>query len=185
MENKKLSAKEFEPKYKLDINSVLSFVPHRLFNKERHIIDYDVKLSNGKNLQRDFVWTIEQKRSLIISMLKGLQIPNFAVVQYRNDLDFSSKKPTTLKVIDGKQRLKTIEDFLNNEFSLLFNGLEYFYTDLDDDAQHKISTYTLLFNLIYEYDDIMLSDEQLISWFELVNFAGTPQDLDHLEKLKS
>lgn len=183
---KKLSVKNFQPKYKLDIQSATSNSARRLFDpKYNYIIDYDVKLSNGKSLQRDFVWTIDQKRSLIISMLKELQLPNFAVVVYKDDYNFSKNTPTVFKIIDGKQRLKTIEEFYKGEFGLLVDGIEYFYSDLDDMAQYRVLDYSLLFNIIYEYEDTKLSDEQLISWFELVNFAGTQQDIKHLENLKS
>jgi len=181
----KLSTKAFEPKYKLNIQSATSHSARRLFDpKYRYVIDYDIKLSNGKNLQRDFVWTIEQKRSLIVSLMKELQIPNFAIVVYQDDSLSHKDRVTTYKIIDGKQRLKTIEEFYKGEFGLLVDGVEYFYNDLDDMAQYRVIDYSLLFNVVYEYPDTKLSDDQLISWFELVNFAGTSQDLDHLEKLK-
>lgn len=185
MSKPKLSTKAFESKYKLDIRSVVSYRPTDLFlkvSKFPYIIDYDVVLSNGKNLQRDFVWTIDQKRSLIVSMMKELQLPNFAVVCYRTEDD---RNTTVFKIVDGKQRLKTIEQFLNGEFGLLVDNEEYFYDDLDKMAQYRINCYSLNFNLIYEYDDNKLTDDQLISWFELVNFAGTPQDIDHLKMLKN
>lgn len=186
MEKKKLSTKAFEPKYKLDIRPICTYEPHSLFEKPENskyidIIDYNVKLSNGKNLQRDFVWSIEQKRSLIVSILKQIQIPNFAVVIYRP----GDRQTTIYKIIDGKQRLKSIEEFMKGEFGLIVDGEEYFYTDLDEMARYRFRCASLNFNIIYEYDDVRLSDEQLISWFELVNFAGTQQDIDHLEKLKS
>ncbi len=100
---KKLSTKQLLPKYKLDIRTACSYDANDLFirnkGKNRVTIDYNVKLSNGKNLQRDFVWTVEQKRSLILSILKELQIPNFAVVIYRNE----KRDTQTYKIIDGKQ----------------------------------------------------------------------------------
>lgn len=182
---KQLKLVDIAPKYDLDIRSSCSYSPKDLFkiykdSKYNNIIDYDVKLSNGKSLQRDFVWTIEQKRSLIISILKELQIPNFAVVIHRADDGFDS----TYKIVDGKQRLKTIEEFYNNEFGIIHEGIEYFLNDLDEWGKYRFNCCSLQFSIIYEYPDAMLTDKQLISWFELVNFAGTPQDLYHLEKLK-
>lgn len=182
-----LTTSDLVPNYKLDIQSPISYNANSLFlrpnitSKYKYIIDYEVKLSNGKSLQRDFVWNIEQKRSLILSMIKELQMPNFAVALERsNDM-----KTTIFRIIDGKQRLSTIEQFVNNEFCLVHNGQEYFYKDMDDMCQYRVHSYSLNFNIIYEYDDERLSDEQLISWFELVNFAGTAQDEKHLQYLKS
>lgn len=182
----KLSANVFKPKYDVIIHLATIYNAEKLFDIRRNnIIDYDVKLSNGKNLQRDFVWSIEQKRELIISMLKEIRLPNFAIVHYVDDSLPFDKQKVTYKIIDGKQRLKTIEEFINNKFGLLINGEEYFYDDLDQNAQFRIARYSLNFNIVYEYADTRLTDDELICWFELVNFAGTPQDLDHLEKLKS
>lgn len=183
---KELKLTTIAPKYNLDIKPACSYSPKDLFvqhegSKYKNIIDYDVKLSNGKNLQRDFVWNIDQKRSLIISILKELQIPNFAVVIYRDD---NNNYESTYKIIDGKQRLKTIEEFFNEGFGIIYEGIEYFLSDLDEWGRYRFKCCSLSFNIIYEYPDAMLTDEQLISWFELVNFAGTPQDLNHLEKLK-
>ena len=181
----KLSTSAFDSKYKLDIRQVVNYSPDDLFKrytKFPYVIDYDVKLSNGLPLQRDFVWSIEQKRALIVSMLKELQLPNFLVVLYRAD---DSERTTTLKIIDGKQRLSTIEQFINGEFGLMLEDEEYFFVDLDVDAKRRINSYSLNFNIIYEYDDCKLSDAQLVSAFEYVNFAGTPQDIEHFDKLKT
>jgi len=40
---------------------------------KKYTLDFDVYLpSIGKNLQRPFVWTLEQKQALILSVLKGM-----------------------------------------------------------------------------------------------------------------
>jgi uncharacterized protein with ParB-like and HNH nuclease domain len=181
----KLSTSAFESKYKLDIRQACTYEPEMLFRQRdenyRYVIDYDITLSNGQPLQRDFVWTIEQKRALIISMLKRFVLPNFLVVIYRPD----DKSRQIFKIIDGKQRLSTIEQFINGEFGLMLDDEEYFFGDLDVEAKRRINSYSLNFNIIYEYDDCKLSDAQLVSAFEYVNFAGTPQDIEHFDKLKT
>lgn len=172
----KLSLSAFESKYKLDIRSSNSMYINMIFNpKYNYQIDYDIKLSNGKNLQRDFVWTIFQKRELIKSILKGIEIPNFAFVIYEHYL---------LRVVDGKQRLKAIEEFYNGKFGIIVDDIEYFIDDLDDNAKSRIITTTINVNPIYEYSDTKLSDNQLIAWFEMINFAGTPQDIEHIKNLQ-
>jgi hypothetical protein len=39
-------------------------------------------------------------------------------------------------------------------------------------------------DVAYEYHDALISDEWKIAWFEMINFAGTPQDIEHLNNLK-
>lgn len=179
---KQLSVNQFDSKYKLDIRKAMSMDIADIFLRPGYDIDYDIKLENGKNLQRDFVWTIEQKRSVIVSILKKIEIPNCSFVLYRERPGINT---TLIKVVDGKQRLKAIEEFVKGKFGIIVDNEEYFFSDLDPEANYRLITHSLNVNVIYEYDDKKLSDDQLISWFELVNFAGTPQDLDHLEKLKS
>lgn len=88
----------------------------RLGNLEnRYIIDWDVKLSNGKALQRDFCWTKEQKNELIISLLKKIKIPVFTFI-------IGGENDSILRVVDGKQRLSTLLDFYNGKFPVCFEG---------------------------------------------------------------
>lgn len=65
--------------------------------------------------QRDFnVWNGEQKSFLIDTILKNFPIPPIFLEQKIN----SDTGVTTYDVIDGKQRLSTIVDFINNKVSI-------------------------------------------------------------------
>ena len=76
-------------------------------------IDWNVYLkTKDKYLQRDFVWNIEQKRELIYSILIGRHIPHCAVIN-----SFQSKEDVYL-IIDGKQRLSSIFDFIDNKYAI-------------------------------------------------------------------
>ena len=105
-----------------------------------------------------------------------------------SDLDYSqisSDKKTCFRIIDGKQRLSTIYDFIDGKFPININGFDYFYAELDKSGQMAIWNYSMNFRTVYEYEDKKLSDADLIALFEYVNFTGTPQDADHIEKLKN
>lgn len=164
-------------------------VYYGMFSDSR--LDFDVYLeSKGINLQRPFVWTLKQKQELILSMLKGVDIPAITVIISRAQDDTN-----TIKVIDGKQRLSTMIDFRYNKFPLSFNGEDYFYRDFKsakesgqtyrENIKHAIDSYSIQFNQVHEYWDDKLSDDELIEWFEQINFMGTPQDEEHLKTLKS
>jgi len=147
-------------------------------------VDFDVYLpSIGKNLQRDFVWTKEQKSELIISVLKGITLNSLAIIL---DKGPRMDSPTVMRIIDGKQRLSTMLDFYKGLFSISVKGNEYFYEDLEEDAQRLIKYYSFRARTAYEYtqENEPIADEEKIAWFEMINFAGTPQDAQHLENLK-
>jgi len=160
--------------------------------KHGYKLDFDVYLpSKGKNLQRPYCWTLEQKRELILSIIKGIDIQYFTIIIHE-----AEDKTKTYKVIDGKQRLSTMIDFLNDKFTIILNEDEYLYSELPDynlnnlddirnNIKYEIDHFNIHFNQTYEYYDDMISDDDKIAWFEQINFAGTPQDIEHLNNLKS
>lgn len=153
-------------------------------NSYNTTIDFDVYLpTKNKNLQRDFVWTLEQKQSLIMSFFKGIRIPRLSLINFNDDSDSRFLK-TILKIIDGKQRLSTFLDFYNNKFPIVVNGYEYYKNELSNEMQRTIDFYQFDVDITYEYFDDIISDEQKIAWFEMINFFGTKQDIIHMQSLK-
>ena len=158
------------------------------YNKK---IDFNVFLeSKGVNLQRPFVWTLKQKQELILSILKGVDIPRFTVLIHEN-----KDKTKILKIIDGKQRLSTMIDFMYDKFPIVIKGKEYVYSDFlsvkdcrqtyGENIKFILDSFAIHFNQVYSYWDDCFSDEELIEWFEQINFSGTPQDEEHLKTLKN
>lgn len=145
-------------------------------------VDFDVYLPTRlRNLQRAFVWTIEQKRALIESIFIGRHIPHCAIINIINPDDNSKD---ILQVIDGKQRLSTIFDFYLNKFSVVINGNEFYYIDLPSDYQLAVSGYYVRYYVVNEPWEHRITDQQKIDWYKFINFAGTPQDKEYLENLK-
>jgi Protein of unknown function DUF262 len=60
--------------------------------------------------QRGFVWTRPEKSRFIESLILGLPVPTLFLAR-----DAESSR---LNIIDGQQRLKTLQSYLNGEFSL-------------------------------------------------------------------
>jgi uncharacterized protein with ParB-like and HNH nuclease domain len=145
-------------------------------------IDWNVYLpTKGKNLQRDFVWSLKQKRELIWSVLIGRHIPHCAMI---NILDKNDNYKDIYLIIDGKQRLSTIFDFVDNKFTIEIDNLEYLFSELPDDYQTIINNFYFKYYLINEEFDNPITDDQKIAWFKFINFAGTPQDTIHLKTLE-
>lgn len=77
---------------------------------EQHCIK---KYNYDPPYQRDYnVWDVEQKAFLIDTMFKNFPIPPIFLEQKIN------KGKTVYDVIDGKQRLNTIVEFINDDFGL-------------------------------------------------------------------
>ncbi|MEY8742380.1 DUF262 domain-containing protein [Bacillales bacterium AN1005] len=86
----------------------------------KELIDLDL-LNLYPDFQRNKVWKETKRKSLLIeSLMLRIPIPAFY---------FYEDEDSVLHVIDGLQRLTTINEFLNNEFRL--KGLQYLQDSCD------------------------------------------------------
>ncbi len=144
------------------------------FLSETSKIDWEVFLpTRGRNLQREFVWSLEQKRELIWSVLIGRHIPHCAMINTYDEV---------WQIIDGKQRLSSLFGFVNNEFTIVLDNVEYYYKDLPEDFQRHIIKFPFRYYVVNE-GQTHIPDGDKIAWFKYINFAGTPQDKNHLDNL--
>lgn len=150
------------------------------------VYDFDVYMPTyGIYLQRPYVWELVQQREFIMSILLEKPIDPLVIVQ---DLkDYKNRGDEVNLVIDGKQRLMTIQKFVHNEFSIIINGRELYWKDFDKESRmyFKSRANILSANVYYSYPDCKVTDEMLIILFNYYNFAGTPQTENHKEKLQS
>lgn len=139
-------------------------------------LDFEVYLpSKGFNLQRPYVWNEFQQDEFIWSVLLSRSIPPFVFIQHEFD---------KYLIIDGKQRLITLKRFMLNEFPIHYQGEKIYWNDLDKDAKSQINLWNkFTCNTYYSYDDDPITDDEKIIIFNFYNFAGTPQDESHREKL--
>ncbi len=79
--------------------------------------------------QRNVIWDKGKKTAFIESLYMGIIIPPIYVVEIPNDDILSGNN---YEVVDGKQRLSTIRDYINNKLILKAKNLEY-YADLFGD----------------------------------------------------
>ncbi|MBG6029733.1 DUF262 domain-containing protein [Proteus hauseri] len=81
----------------------------------------------NRRYQRKLVWTIDEKRSFIDSIMKGYPVPLILLAE-KND-----GEGRRLEIIDGMQRLNAMMSFIEQEFDV--NGS---YFDLDTMADTKL-----------------------------------------------
>lgn len=133
---------------------------YRKYKKQQLVLEVD--------FQRNTVWGPKQKCELIESILMGLPLPIFYFKQQNN---------STYVVVDGKQRLSTLFEFLNNGFTLkslkilkFLNGKKF--KDLTDELgiyQSQLEDYQV-------YSHVILPptpDKILFDIFDRVNRSGT------------
>lgn len=94
-----------------------------LTSEDRFLKNSDLSLSVEFKGQED--WDLEHKRRFIHSILMGLPVGHF----YINN---SSKEEFHNVLYDGRQRIKTIIDFLQGKFSIIRKNKKYFYKDVEN-----------------------------------------------------
>jgi hypothetical protein len=107
-------------------------INNKKFNIPKSIFDWYLKKDNidfNPRYQREgLVWKIKNKQLLIDSIINELDIPKFYFhlnINSNNPIVNESKKDYLYSIIDGKQRLNTIFEFIDNKWALS-NNFEYF-----------------------------------------------------------
>lgn len=132
--------------------------------------------------QRDKVWSEEKKSFLIDSILKNYPIPP-VFLRLRINKDTGA---TTYDVIDGKQRLSTIRDFIDGKVQLPddfgdeeLNGA--YFSDLDKFEKYKKQFWRYRIPIIF----IETEDDGLIkNVFDRLNRNGEPLVPQELRRAK-
>lgn len=158
-----------------------------LTNPEKSIIKYDFDVylpSYNIYLQRPYIWEHCQQNEFILSILLEKPIEPVVIVEHTDE---GLGEKAIRYVIDGKQRLMTIQKFLYNEFPINVAGEEVFFKDFDDEMKRYFSSRvgSLTAYVYYSYWDNPVTDDMKIILFNYYNFAGTPQTEEHKNKLQS
>lgn len=140
------------------------------------------KINLDHIIQRSMVWETKRKSELIESMILGYPIPPLYA---KKMLDDNGKNDGIYYIMDGKQRISTIKQYLNNEFALSplppvtyinpENSEEYTtdisrvkFTDLPETLQDMIKD--TMFTMIY-FENLDSHEEKEL--FKRLN-AGKP-----------
>jgi hypothetical protein len=143
---------------------------------EFYLTEYSVELLAAKMrdgefevpfYQREFTWEHERKSRFIESLVMGLPIPFL----------FFWESPETgkLEIVDGSQRLRTIEEFILGEFALgeleeLSRMSGFRFRDLPESRQRKIKNRSIRGIVLSEHAD----EEARFDLFDRIN-TGSKQ----------
>ena len=90
-----------------------------------------------------------------------------------------------MEVIDGKQRLTTVFDFINNKFSIIVDETEVYFRNLIEKDQRFLIKHDVKETRIMSRDiskEVPIKD--ILDIFIEINEKGTKMSDDHLKKIK-
>lgn len=141
---------------------------------------------NGKKeyYQRPLVWELEDKQLLLESIYNNIDCGKILVRRRGwKELELLVEKGETklfwYDVVDGKQRLNAIDEFVKDGFPDNFGN---YHSDLSEQAQRRLLNHQL-FSYSQLPEDSM--DEDVLEQFLKLNFCGIPQSKEHIEFVKS
>lgn len=137
---------------------------------EFYLTEYSVEMLANKTrneefivpaYQREFTWEPERKSRFIESLLMGLPIPF---------LFFWEQPNGKLEIVDGSQRLRTIEEFVLGDFQLtelesLTAVSGFKFADLPDSRQRKVKNRSIRGIILNEHAD----EQARFDLFERIN----------------
>lgn len=163
----------------LRTNNGEEFNPDEM-NFNPYVIDKD---GNKRYYQRDFVWGLKDKQLLIESIYNGINCGKIIVRErgfdyVLNEANKGNKEVAYRDIVDGKQRIGAILDFVNDKFCDLHGN---YFSDFSNRAQHKFLNSDVL---TYASLGENATDEDTIETFLMVNFTGKPMSRDHIDYVK-
>ncbi len=134
-------------------------------NEELGVRAYDGNLDVRPPYQREFVYKDKQRDAVIETLRKEFPL---------NVMYWAVQTDDTFEVIDGQQRTISICQYVEGDFSILVDGHQLAFHNLQLDQQEQILDYELM---VYFCEG---TDSEKLDWFKTINIAGeklTDQEL--------
>lgn len=128
--------------------------------------------------QRTLVWTLKQKQDYINNLFNGMAEIRPTILLYYED------KKDIYEVLDGKQRLTTLFQFIDNEFAIIVDGEEVYFNDLIDSDKKFILNHNVYWTRIMSFkvlEPIALEDK--LTLFLEKNYLGTHMSDEQINKV--
>lgn len=172
----------FETEDRIHIRNKWTSIINRISNMRTSVSSLYKQVIEGcvilsPEYQRGLVWTLKQKQAYIEALYneKAIISPTI-ILNWCAPTDKNSKE-----VIDGKQRLTTIFDFIENKFKLS-NG-KYFKELSAHDCRFLLN-HDVSYTRIEKLGHTDLTLEEKIELFLEINELGTKMSNAHIKKVK-
>ena len=164
-----------------DLGGQISFKDAVVLNADWTIETINLQIKKGNidlqpGFQRRVAWDDTRKSRLLESIVVGMPVPNIVLAENKDHRG-------RFIVIDGKQRLVAISEFLNGEYKLkgldIRNDLnEKFFTELPTEDREYLENATLRSTLIRNWKD----QKFLYAIFFRLNSGSLPLSPQELRK---
>ena len=132
--------------------------------------DSEGNLNLNPEFQRGHVWTRKQQIAYVEFKLRGGYGANDILF---NCVGWMGKFEGPFVLVDGKQRIEAVFQFLNNKLKVF----EKYYRK---DFEGRISSDT---DFIFHVNDLK-TEEEVLNWYLELNSGGTPHTKAELDKVK-
>ena len=120
---------------------------------EEGVYGFDGKLNIRPKYQREFIYNEKQRDAVIRTVISGFPL---------NTMYWMKNADGSFEVLDGQQRILSICQYYNNDFSLDYK----YFNNLLKEEQDKILDYPLM---VYFCEG---TDKERLDWFKTINIAG-------------
>ena len=124
-------------------------------NQEGGVVAFNGNLNIRPPYQREFVYKEKQRNAVIDTVKKGFPLNTIYWVKGEND---------TYELLDGRQRIQSICQYLNGDFSFNYQ----YFKGLTAEEKSTIEEYELQ---VYICEG---NDREKLDWFRTINVAGMP-----------
>lgn len=126
--------------------------------------------------QRPYVWKSKQQQQFLKTLVSGFPLGSVAVAKHD---DWSRKNGPWLEVVDGKQRLTTLDLFIKDEIPFILPSNEkLFWSEMARGEQLAFGR-PFLPTITLE----KATEDVILEYFIAVNFSGVPQSNAHKQKI--
>jgi hypothetical protein len=136
---------------------------------ERHQKDSEGSLNIDPDFQRAHVWTKRQRVAWLEYWFSGGRSGR---VIYFNHPGWQRDYKGDFVLVDGKQRLESVRQFIGNEIKVFGS----YYSEFTD--KPRIANLDLLFNV-----NSLRTRREVLSWYLQMNFGGTPHKRSELDRV--
>jgi hypothetical protein len=153
-----------EDKYYIrQLNSAIDSLLHMVYASHAGI-DFNVEY------QRDHVWTLDDKVSLIDSIFNNVEIGKFIFVQLNE-----ATPGKYYQILDGKQRLTALCEFFEDRFP--YKGV--YFSEMSGLDKHTFRSHSITYGFLENPNQ-----RSIYETFIKLNTCGRPMDHKHIDKVK-
>lgn len=166
MNNIKKYIKEQVSNYHVDVP--LNYLKEHL---KRYFEDYH--LDFDPPYQRGYVWTDKQKKDYVEYMIRLGSDQTISGKQfYFNHPGWMRDWKGNMEIVDGKQRLSALLDWIDGKFGIFDEDIHY-----DKEHGRIVSGITLSFNIA-----TMKSKKDVVDWYIAMNTGGTMHTSEDVQR---